>query len=249
MQCNEKIKDYWEGEAGVYSQGIQEELSGFQREAWKRLVLENAPQKSVMKILDVGTGPGFFPIVLGKEGHWVTGIDLAENMIAQAKENRRIHGGTAELLVMDCQKLEFPDDSFDLILCRNLTWTLEDPLKAYREWRRVLKPGGRLLIFDACWYRYLYDKDLKRKYEENEEKVFEKYSQKIHNHADPEKGSQLGNRLYLSDKIRPLWDLEYLLKLKFKKVFAEADITDKVCSPKEKELYRLTPEFMVGAEK
>lgn len=50
---------------------------------------------------------------------------------------------------MDAQALSYAEESFDVVLSRNLTWTLPEPEKAYREWFRVLKPGGWLLNFDA----------------------------------------------------------------------------------------------------
>lgn len=249
MELNEEIKDYWEGEAQVYSRGIQEELNSPQRQAWKDLILDNAPKNGSMKVLDVGCGPGFFPIILGEEGHKVTGIDITENMISCAKSNVEAHGQRAELLTMDCQNLLFEDNTFDMVICRNITWTLDDPKKAYREWKRVLKQGGKVLIFDACWYRYLYDEELAKVYRENEEKVKEKYGRKIHAHANPQKGDELSRQLFMSDKIRPLWDLEYLISLGFTKVFAEPDITDRVWDKMEKEINKITPEFMVGAEK
>lgn len=249
MRLNEEIKDYWEGEADVYSRGIKEELESSQRQAWKELILSYAPRKAKLKILDVGTGPGFFPVILSEEGHKVTGIDITENMIARAKENVKRQGQSAVLMTMDCQNLSFPDESFDMVICRNITWTLDDPKRAYQEWKRVLKTGGRLLIFDACWYRHLYDEKLQIRYEENEKRVREKYGRKIHAHADPQKGDELSRRLFMSDKIRPQWDLNYLIELRFSKVFSEPDIMDKICNEMEKEINRLTPAFMVGAEK
>ena len=50
---------------------------------------------------------------------------------------------------MDAQNLEFPDESFDVVLSRNLTWTLPEPERAYAQWYRVLRPCGLLLNFDA----------------------------------------------------------------------------------------------------
>ena len=84
---NDKIKEYWEGEAGIYSEGIKAELKSETAENWKNLILEYAPEKEHLEVLDVGCGPGFFEIMLGKEGHHVTGIDITENMIHEAKEN------------------------------------------------------------------------------------------------------------------------------------------------------------------
>ena len=250
MNLNSEIKAYWEGEAEIYSKGIQEELAGPHRAAWKKIILENAPTKERLKILDAGCGPGFFPIILSEEGHEVTGIDITENMISCAKENLKKQGQKAELLTMDCQKLNFPDCTFDLVLCRNITWTLDDPKKAYQEWKRVLKPGGRMLVFDACWYLHLYDVELRERYREIQKRVRELYGEPARGHATPEKGDELGRQTFLSDKVRPLWDLEYLMSLGFSKVFAEPDSMEKTLwDERGKELHKLTPGFLVGAEK
>jgi ubiquinone/menaquinone biosynthesis C-methylase UbiE len=247
---NTEIKEYWEGEAEVYSSGIQDELNGPQRQAWKKLIQEYAPKEGTLDILDAGCGPGFFPIILSEEGHRVTGIDITENMIHCAEDNLRKEGQHATLLTMDCQELTFEDQTFDLVICRNITWTLSDPKKAYAEWKRVLKPGGRILIFDACWYLYLYDDELGKKYRENEKYVWEKYGRPIHEHVNPEVGDRLGSQTFMSDKIRPQWDLEYLIALGFSKVFSEPDIMSKVVfNNRDKDLNRYTPEFLVGAEK
>ena len=63
---------------------------------------------------------------------------------------------------MDAENPEYDDDTFDFVISRNLTWTLPDAQKAYKEWMRVLKKGGRLLNFDANWYHHLFDEE-KRK--------------------------------------------------------------------------------------
>ncbi len=83
-------------------------------ENWKNLILEYAPEKEHLEVLDVGCGPGFFEIMLGKEGHHVTGIDITENMIHEAKENVKAAGLSADLMTMDCHNLNFPD--------RHLIW-------------------------------------------------------------------------------------------------------------------------------
>ena len=142
---NDKIKEYWEGEAGIYSEGIKAELKSETAENWKNLILEYAPEKEHLEVLDVGCGPGFFEIMLGKEGHHVTGIDITENMIHEAKENVKAAGLSADLMTMDCHNLNFPDETFDMVICRNITWTLDDPQKC-TEKRRTPFGIGRLLV-------------------------------------------------------------------------------------------------------
>lgn len=70
-------------------------------------------------------------------------------MIAEAKAAAAHFDVNAEFRVMNAQALDFEDETFDLILTRNLTWTLPDARTAYSEWFRVLKKGGRLINFDA----------------------------------------------------------------------------------------------------
>ena len=114
-----------------------------------------------MKILDVGTGPGFFPVILARAGYAVTAVDYTPGMLKKAGENLKKYAGDrageVTLLRMDAQDLSFADETFDVVLLRNLTWNLENPEQAYRKWYCVLKPGGILLNFDANWYGYLYD--------------------------------------------------------------------------------------------
>lgn len=244
-----KIKDFWEGEAQIYDEAIKEELKGKFAPQWKKLILDNSPKADRLKVLDIGTGPGFFPVLLAKDGHDVTGIDVTENMIKWAKHNAENCGVEATLLTMDTHKLDFEDNSFDVIVNRNVTWTLENPRDAYKEWMRVLKPGGSLIIFDACWYLWNYDKDLEKIYRENEKRVKEKYGRRIHQHTNPDDEKRLGEELFMSDKRRPGWDLVNLIDLGFKEVMADVDITELVWDEMNKEVNGPTPQFMIVAKK
>ena len=130
-----------------------------------------------MKILDIGTGPGFFPMILSEAGYTVTAVDYTEEMLEKAKENlgKYTKYGLERVTLqrMDAQNLEFADETFDVVISRNLTWNLEKPEQAYQEWMRVLKPGGVLLNFDANWYGYLYDERKRERNEADRKKVEE----------------------------------------------------------------------------
>ncbi|AAM06827.1 TPA: class I SAM-dependent methyltransferase [Methanosarcina acetivorans] len=249
MNLNTRIKNYWEGEAQGYSEAIEDELNGFERKAWADLVLEYAPSRDCLDILDIGTGPGFFPIVLTQGGHNVTGIDLTENMIEFARFNLAREGVNANLMTMDCQNLKFPDNSFDLLVCRNLTWTLDDPARAYKEWYRVLRPGGRILIFDACWYLHRFDENLKIAYEKKEKEVLMKYGHPMHQHKNQAEDDALSRKLFMSDKVRPQWDLDIMLKLGFSKVFADTSVGERVLNEEQQDRNSMHPPFLAGGEK
>ena len=110
-------------------------------------------------VLDIGTGPGFFAILLSEMGFCVTAVDLTPAMLDEARRNAGRLAEKIRFLEMNAEQLDFPDDSFDVIVSRNLTWNLPHPEKAYAEWSRVLRPGGLLLNFDANWYSYLFDSE------------------------------------------------------------------------------------------
>lgn len=79
-------------------------------------------------------------------------------------------GAYIDAVLGDAQILPFADNTFDCVCSRNLVWNLEMPQTAYREWLRVLKPGGLLLIFDGNHYRYLFDERYARVHKAWEER-------------------------------------------------------------------------------
>ncbi len=117
--------------------------------SWMTELKKHLPEKKNLRILDVGCGTGFFTILLAKEGHQVTGIDLTPDMITHAKELAEEEKADCRFVVMDAENPDFPDEEFDVIVSRNLTWTLPDAEHAYQEWFRVLKPGGVMINLDA----------------------------------------------------------------------------------------------------
>ena len=85
----QEIASYWGTRAEGYSEVNEKELAGSQREAWLHVLEEQFPEKKKeeMKILDIGTGPGFFPMILSEAGYTVAAVDYTEEMLEKAKEN------------------------------------------------------------------------------------------------------------------------------------------------------------------
>ena len=148
-EIEERVKNYWTRRSHDFGAVRKNELANAMGTRWLEELQKHLPQGKPLEILDVGTGTGFFAILLGHLGHHVVGIDLTPAMLEEAKSQARALGVTAEFLQMDAQALRFEDGRFDVLLSRNLTWTLPEPEKAYAQWYRVLKPGGVLLNFDA----------------------------------------------------------------------------------------------------
>ena len=124
---------------------------GGRRRAYLKLLAAGGVQRGD-RVLDVGCGPGYFARMLaeavGPEGS-VVGIDAAPEMIdyasrkARRLSNCRFQLGTA-------QSLAFADAAFDVVVSSLMMHHLaeEDRLQAVREMRRVLRPGGTLLLAD-----------------------------------------------------------------------------------------------------
>ncbi len=152
-QMEERVKSYWTRRAQdfgtVRRMELQDQISG----RWMEEINKYLPKEKELRILDVGTGTGYFAVLLAEQGHRVYGIDLTPAMIEEAKRLAGERGISIEFAVMDAQSLDFPEESFDVVIARNLTWTLPKPEQAYREWMRVLAKGGILLNFDADYGR------------------------------------------------------------------------------------------------
>ena len=144
-----RIKNYWTQRSHSFAELRVRELNSIMADRWLREIAKYIPAGGQLRILDIGTGTGFFAFLLSSLGHRVTGIDLTPSMIQEAKEIGQTLHSSAQFRVMDAEKLLFADESFDMVISRNLTWTLPHPQEAYREWQRVLKPGGLLLNFDG----------------------------------------------------------------------------------------------------
>lgn len=247
------IKEHWNNCAENYGELIRDSLSGADVENWKKFIFNDIDEKRELNILDIGTGPGFFPIILSSENRKVIGIDLSDKMLEQAKKNLMFNNVDAELIQMDCQKTSFKDNSFDLIICRNLTWTLPEPLKAYEEWHRILKKGGKLMIFDGSWYIHHYDAKAMNDFQKKEEELQRKYGIKAHNYGDKElypEDYKLMKSLYLSDKLRPDWDSVSLNDIGFNVIKIQNNYLYEIMSKEEIEkMDSISPVFYILAEK
>ncbi|ASA78314.1 class I SAM-dependent methyltransferase [Thermococcus sp. 5-4] len=99
------------------------------------------------RTLEVGVGVGkmlpYYPP--GIELH---AVDAVPEMVGIARRKAKELGLNARFYVMDAERLEFPDESFDTVLSSFVFCTVPDPERAMEEIHRVLKPGGRVVLLE-----------------------------------------------------------------------------------------------------
>lgn len=142
-----KIKEYWNERSLTFDRSPGHIIANRKEEnAWKSL-LQDKIRGNNKKILDIGTGTGFLSIMLAEMRYEVVGLDISEEMMERARKKATDRGVKVEFKLGDAEYLPFETGSFDAIVNRAVLWTLPDPKNAIAEWRRVLKPGGKLCFF------------------------------------------------------------------------------------------------------
>lgn len=241
----ERIVKYWGKRSESFLSQRRAELHSDMAKKWLEEIYKQIGDKKETgeekprKILDVGCGTGFFTVLLAKQGYDVIGTDLTPEMVEKSRTLAKEEQAGCEFLQMDAEKLEFPDETFDMVISRNLTWTLPDVEHAYKEWIRVLKKGGILLNFDANYGM----------------SDFADTSNLPKSHAHYTVGDEMmreceeiKRQLPISSYSRPAWDLETLGKMKLEEFAIDLGISSRIYIKKD-EFYNPTPMFMLRAIK
>ena len=235
----ERIVNYWEKRSDSFLVQKRQELHSAMAERWMKEIREQLPEGRKLKILDVGCGAGFFSILLAKDGHQVTGIDLTPDMIKNSSLLAEEEKVSCEFQVMDAENPEFQDETFDVVISRNLTWTLPNVRRAYQEWIRVLKKGGVLLNFDANYG--LEDCT-------DAASLPEDHAHKTLGIEMMRECEEIKRQLPISSYSRPAWDLETLGALELKEFKLDLGISSRIYLEKDA-FYNPTPLFMLRTTK
>ena len=136
--------------------------------------LRHFPSSSGLKILDAGCGSGAMArkIASSQPGSAVVGVDLNPSYVAFARKHVGAQTlGNLSFEVGDLMALPFPDRSFDVVWSRFVLYFLPRPETAVAEFRRILRPGGALIVSLHNWSTLInYPEDVGLR--ERQQKVF-----------------------------------------------------------------------------
>lgn len=148
----EDIRAYWGKRAESFDQSFAHAIAdGAEFAAWAREIRRHLPPPPA-RVLELGCGTGEITRVLVALGYQVRGVDFTPQMLERARAK---HAGSAQadFILADAQNTMEPDGVYDAVIARHLAWTLTKPDAAYRDWLRVLRAGGRIVLFDGNWAR------------------------------------------------------------------------------------------------
>lgn len=145
---NERSHNPWAAAPSVAAD-YEEHLVPILFDRWAQTLVRIADPRTDERVLDIACGTGIVArtVAAGRASHErITGIDINPDMLAIARRTAPGIGWT----LADATTTGLPDASFDVALCQQGLQFLSDPLAALRHWRRVLVPGGRLVV--STWH-------------------------------------------------------------------------------------------------
>ncbi len=150
LHTQKEITEYWENNID----GTMEATETFLEKPGKvgEAIVHFLGTRRRLNVLDVGTGGGAVAILLAMLGHSVTAMDISAKILDRAKRNFLKHKVTIKTILGDCCDTGLPDDSYDVVIARNVLFTLPDANSGYSEWRRIVRPGGKVLVFDGNYF-------------------------------------------------------------------------------------------------
>ena len=235
-----RVAHYWSHRAEGFEQQRLREFESEKKERWLAEFRKYLPRDKVLRVLDIGTGTGFFACLLAEEGHETVGIDLTPEMVEHAEHMAAVLGLDARFQIMDAEEPEFEPESFDVLVTRNLTWTLPHIAKAYREWYRLLKPGGMLINFDGDYYSALES--------EEETELPDNHAHKLVPAFMVQENEAITMEVGAYQQPRPQWDVQLLVEAGFDRVLVDMGVYKRIYAEVD-EFYNPTPIFTLVAYK
>jgi ubiquinone/menaquinone biosynthesis C-methylase UbiE len=125
-----------------YYDTLRERIESVEFSAW----LHEYSRFVGKRVLDVGIGNGYVLRNYARAGALVSGVDISQTAIDLSTKRFAYEGLKADLRTTPAEQLPFDDDTFDCVCSMGVLHHVADMRRAIAEIRRVLKPGGRLIV-------------------------------------------------------------------------------------------------------
>lgn len=140
--ASEKIKRRYNRAARFYDV-LEKPMEMMSLKKWRMEVMKDLKGK----VLEVGVGTGknieYYP-----DNADMTAIDFSEKMLERAREKAKLLNKKVNLMQMDAQDMEFPDNMFDIVFTTCVFCSVPDPIKGLKEIRRVCKSAGKIIMVE-----------------------------------------------------------------------------------------------------
>lgn len=213
----EQIEQKWTEDSVDYNDLTWYELEHKKITAHWTRELQQLLGSQPLRILEVGCGPAFMSILAARLGHEVKAIDGAAGMVEKAKKNIQKQKLNVEVCQEDGVTLPMEKKkSYDVILSRDVVWTLYNPEKAFRRWKEVLKPGGKIIYFDGDYQTLKPTWKNKIRLKISEVLIY--ITEKKKYDEDVKENSGIYEQLPLTSRKRPETDFEILKRVHFARI-------------------------------
>lgn len=138
-------RERWQANSEYWVKVIRERRDRYRTEVTDPALLDAVGPCEGLRVLDAGCGEGYLARELAARGAEVVGADSCRGLVTAAATAG--HPGPAAFTCASVDALPLRDEAFDLVVCNHLFSHLPDPASAIGEFARVLRRGGRLVIF------------------------------------------------------------------------------------------------------
>jgi len=147
---------------------IRENMDRYRSDLTDPAVLQAVGNIQGLRVLDAGCGEGYLSRILARQGANVTGLDACAELVDAAREEAQREGLTIDHVTADVAAIPIESASLDLVVVNHVVTDLKDPEQPFREFGRVLKPGGRIVIMmlHPCFYSAQAERKALRGYAE-----------------------------------------------------------------------------------
>jgi ABC-2 type transport system ATP-binding protein len=143
-----KKERYWSRYAQTYDDYAEYVVGKtLRQEIFNRL----SEEREMGDVIEFGCGTGYFTKAMVKNAKHIHATDLSDEMLEVARL-RLEEFQNVTIQKADCESTSYPPGSFEAVLMANVLHVIEDPLKALRESRRILKDGGLLIVVSYTDY-------------------------------------------------------------------------------------------------